>query len=361
MLLYPKREGIELKQDRLTRNKKHSQRREFNGFNQLLSLSHKDGLSRYEYDALGRRSAKITSQGRIDYLWDGDTLLGECQNGDFSWYIFEPGTHKPLFLIKHGELYSYQLDQLGTPLSVTDSNNQIVWQAQYSSFGKATVQVNHIDNPIRFQGQYFDEESGLHYNHFRYYDPHTGRFISQDPIGLLGGINHYQYAPNHINWVDPLGLVCKEQLSSVNGVVFNGRIHRLEKPGQTETTWIAGSWNIDASHRYSEPGIGAVYGGTTKATARAEVEHYDTKFGYDTAKRKHKYKDVNIDNVLDLTSASVREHLGITLEDITATGVGQYNVTHEIGKLANDAGFNAILAPSARNPSGANLVVFGGF
>ncbi|SEA98937.1 RHS repeat domain-containing protein, partial [Alkalimonas amylolytica] len=193
----------------------HSQRREFNGFNQLLSLSHKDGLSRYEYDALGRRSAKITSQGRIDYLWDGDKLLGEYQNGDFSWYIFEPGTHKPLFLIKNGELYSYQLDQLGTPLSVTDSNNQIVWQAHYSSFGKATVTVNQIDNPIRFQGQYYDEESGLHYNHFRYYDPTTGRFISQDPIGLLGGINHYQYAPNHINWVDPLGLVCKEELQAI--------------------------------------------------------------------------------------------------------------------------------------------------
>ncbi|WP_300976273.1 RHS repeat-associated core domain-containing protein [Alkalimonas sp.] len=107
-------------------------------------------------------------------------------------------------------MFSYQLDQLGTPLSVTDSNNQIVWQANYSSFGKATVTVSDIDNPIRFQGQYFDEESGLHYNHFRYYDPTTGRFISQDPIGLLGGINHYQYAPNHINWVDPLGLSCKE-------------------------------------------------------------------------------------------------------------------------------------------------------
>ncbi|WNO61015.1 RHS repeat-associated core domain-containing protein [Rheinheimera sp. MMS21-TC3] len=99
---------------------------------------------------------------------------------------------------------------MGTPLSLTDSDNNIVWQAQYSVFGKAIVTVNKIDNPIRFQGQYFDNESGLHYNHFRYYDPTTGRFISQDPIGLIGGINHYQYAPNHINWVDPLGLSCKE-------------------------------------------------------------------------------------------------------------------------------------------------------
>ena len=107
-------------------------------------------------------------------------------------------------------MYFYQLDQLGTPLSLTDSDNNIVWQANYSVFGKATVTVNTINNPIRFQGQYYDSESGLHYNHFRYYDPQTGRFISQDPIGLLGGINHYQYAPNHINWIDPLGLSCKE-------------------------------------------------------------------------------------------------------------------------------------------------------
>ncbi|WP_272942686.1 RHS repeat-associated core domain-containing protein [Rheinheimera nanhaiensis] len=108
-------------------------------------------------------------------------------------------------------MYFYQLDQLGTPLSLTDSNNNIVWQAHYSVFGKATITVNDIDNPIRFQGQYYDSESGLHYNHFRYYDPQTGRFISQDPIGLLGGINHYQYAPNHINWIDPLGLMAKPE------------------------------------------------------------------------------------------------------------------------------------------------------
>ncbi|OZG73567.1 hypothetical protein BTA51_11230, partial [Hahella sp. CCB-MM4] len=66
------------------------------------------------------------------------------------------------------------------------------------------------ENNLRFQGQYFDEESGLHYNRFRYYDPGCGRFINQDPIGLLGGTNNYQYAPNPIAWIDPFGLSCKE-------------------------------------------------------------------------------------------------------------------------------------------------------
>ena len=62
------------------------------------------------------------------------------------------------------------------------------------------------DQSIRFQGQWHDPETGLHYNRFRYYDPDVGRFIHQDPIGLLGGQNLYQYAPNPINWVDVLGL-----------------------------------------------------------------------------------------------------------------------------------------------------------
>ena len=61
---------------------------------------------------------------------------------------------------------------------------------------------------LRFQGQYHDEETGLHYNRFRYYDPDVGRFASQDPIGLAGGVNTYQYTPNPVGWVDPLGL-CK--------------------------------------------------------------------------------------------------------------------------------------------------------
>lgn len=60
---------------------------------------------------------------------------------------------------------------------------------------------------LRFQGQYFDQETGLHYNIFRHYDPETGRFTQQDPIGLAGGINLYQYAPNPLLWIDPLGWV----------------------------------------------------------------------------------------------------------------------------------------------------------
>ena len=63
-----------------------------------------------------------------------------------------------------------------------------------------------ISNNIHFQGQYFDEETGLHYNRYRYYSPYVGRFVSKDPIGLLGGHNVYGYTTNPVEWVDPLGL-----------------------------------------------------------------------------------------------------------------------------------------------------------
>ena len=106
----------------------------------------------------------------------------------------------------------YQCDHLGTPQELTDAEGEIVWSAQYKAWGiakesiSAAAQAAGIRNPIRFQGQYMDQETGLHYNRHRYYDPEVGRFISKDPIGFAGGLNVYQYAANPIEWIDPWGL-----------------------------------------------------------------------------------------------------------------------------------------------------------
>jgi len=82
-----------------------------------------------------------------------------------------------------------------------------VWQAEYLPFGKVNISVAQIENNLRFPGQYFDTETGLHYNWNRYYDPETGRYIAADPIGLGGGINLYRYAnANPANWYDFDGL-----------------------------------------------------------------------------------------------------------------------------------------------------------
>jgi RHS repeat-associated protein len=111
----------------------------------------------------------------------------------------------------------YQCDQLGTPMELTDADGQIAWSGVYQSWGLAqqelSVRAKHrgTRNPIRFQGQYFDAETGLHYNRNRYYDPIIGRFASKDPIGYFGGFNLYSFAPNPTQWIDPLGLARKPQ------------------------------------------------------------------------------------------------------------------------------------------------------
>ena len=128
--------------------------------------------------------------------------------------LFEYDNHAPLARVDRTEagkpsLYYFHTDQIGTPLEVTSAQGDLVWQARYNAWGEVErFEVQSIEQHLRFQGQYFDAETGLHYNTFRYYDPGVGRFTTQDPIGLLGGDNLYQYAVNPTGWVDPLGLTC---------------------------------------------------------------------------------------------------------------------------------------------------------
>ena len=98
-------------------------------------------------------------------------------------------------------------NQIGTPLELTDREGQIVSQATYKAWGSVEkLTVNAVEQNLRFQGQYFDDETGLHYNTLRYCDPEVGRFVTQDPIGLIGGVNLYSYVSNPLSNVDPLGL-----------------------------------------------------------------------------------------------------------------------------------------------------------
>ena len=110
----------------------------------------------------------------------------------------------------------YQHDQLGTPIQALDKNGNIVWAATYNVFGQATITTPMaardkptITSSLRLPGQVEDTETGLHYNWHRYYDPSIGRYVTQDPIGLAGGINQFAYADNHLNQLDPKGLSAK--------------------------------------------------------------------------------------------------------------------------------------------------------
>ena len=221
----------------------------WNGYNQLIKIENRNGSTEYRYDPLGRRTAKIRNGETTVYHWQEDTLAIESTNGQNTHYLFEPGTFEPLAqfqttspigieredkpaepysydpetdpLLKippepqeqsevRPELVYYQLDHLGTPIAAHNAKGEAVWTAEYEAWGricKETVSDGLKTNiPFRFQGQYYDEESGLHYNRFRYYDPEIGRFVSQDPIGLDGGLNIYVYVKNPVQWVDPSGL-----------------------------------------------------------------------------------------------------------------------------------------------------------
>jgi len=171
-----------------------------------------DAFINMYYDAAGRRVRKAVDGERTFFYWDGDTLLAEKhENEPGREYVFYPGTFEPLALIDTDrEIHYYHNDVNGLPCEVTRPDGRIVWSAAYDAFGRVeALPVGDIRQPLRMQGQYHDEETGLYYNRHRYFDPHTCSFISQDPIGLAGGENLYAYAPNVWGWIDPLGLCPK--------------------------------------------------------------------------------------------------------------------------------------------------------
>ncbi|MBB2494208.1 RHS repeat-associated core domain-containing protein [Aquipseudomonas ullengensis] len=178
----------------------------------------------YRYDAFGRRIAKVVDGKISEFLWQGERLIAESGPAHYRSYIYEPGTFRPLVMLQGegaaAEPFYYQLDHLGTPLELTSTAGEILWSAQYRAYGNvAKLEIADLDNPLRFQGQYFDAETGLHYNRHRYYNPSTGSFLTPDPIKLAGGLNNYRYVPNPTGWVDPLGLNnCPEVNGNSRGV-----------------------------------------------------------------------------------------------------------------------------------------------
>ncbi|MET3444170.1 RHS repeat-associated protein [Variovorax paradoxus] len=241
---------------------------EWDGFNRMASATDQSGVTTtFRYDPMGRRIAKHSGESTTLFGWDGDVLAFEStqsrsaleEGGEQGWsvhYIHERESFVPLVQVRqtralalsettdvkalmdaNGGVYDieqdplwnglqhrtppvfdrrdiafYQCDHLGTPQELTDHEGRVAWSAQYKAWGEARQAISEAGrragfrNPIRFQGQYFDEETGLHYNRYRYYDPASGRFVSQDPIGLAGGVHTMAYAPNSVEFIDPLGL-----------------------------------------------------------------------------------------------------------------------------------------------------------
>ncbi|UOO78255.1 RHS domain-containing protein [Neisseria sp. Dent CA1/247] len=179
----------------------------------------------YAYDPFGRRLSKertdkgaltATAPKQTHFVWDGSRLLQEYNyRGSYSYIYTDQDSYEPLAQIfdnaKDGKQYLsyFHTDQIGIPREMTDQLGNLLWYGEYTAWGRLKTDervYQHAHQPFRLQNQYCDEETGLHYNLFRYYEPDCGRFVNQDPIGLLGGDNFYEFALNAVNWVDTLGL-----------------------------------------------------------------------------------------------------------------------------------------------------------
>ncbi len=185
----------------------------YNHEERLIAVK-RDGntIADYAYNPHGQRVKKATNGIATWYFYNENGLAAEYSSTGqlLKEYHFHPQKTwmtDPLFQRTiTGELYYYHNDHLGTPQQLLDISGNIVWSAQYSAFGKAYITLSTVENNLRFPGQYFDEETGLHQNYFRDYDANTGRYLQEDPLGLASSLNYYAYAyQNPLSFTDPTG------------------------------------------------------------------------------------------------------------------------------------------------------------
>ena len=185
---------------------------------QIKSIKDNDKLiATYQYNHLRQRIAKTTyykdhqtnqtKEETTQYLWDKGLLSAEIKDDKvIRRYVYLD--IMPVAVLDYGydekgklnetKVYSIHTDHLGTPKAITNKNQETVWQIDLDTFGE-TKSIQSKDNfqfNLRFAGQYFDQETGYHYNYHRYYNPKVGRYLTSDPIGLAGGFNSYGYAYN---------------------------------------------------------------------------------------------------------------------------------------------------------------------
>lgn len=181
----------------------------------------------FRYDALGRRTAKRYFGKVTRWVWDGNVPLhewtesimkmqsnaqkekGKAYDKDslITW-LFETGTFVPAAKIQGDKQYSIVSNYLGTPIQMYDGQGNKTWNCTLDIYGKVTnfAENSRCDCPFRYQGQYEDAETDLYYNRFRYYSSKTGLYISQDPIGLVGGFCLFGYVKDANNEIDIWGL-----------------------------------------------------------------------------------------------------------------------------------------------------------
>ncbi|ACX86202.1 RHS protein [Pectobacterium parmentieri WPP163] len=267
-------------------------------------------MARYGYDALGRRTRKTVTWGdsgkqeETRFLWEGFRLLQARQADRTESYLYDPTIWwSPLARITQqpgapdGDIRWFNTELDGAPLEMTDAEGAVRWSGDYGSFGAVNGQTQDSEGlrhgkqaesqSLRYAGQYADEETGLHYNLFRYYDPTVGRFTTQDPIGLAGGINLYQYAPNPLTWIDPLGLACTKGFNRKNNIASKW-VNKLsgKKPDQVHD-FLNSKGYVKSTHRTSPNAT--PHTRYTRTTKNGDVDVLDYHPGGNNAVHKSDY------------------------------------------------------------------------
>ena len=279
--------------------------------NQRLVESHTNStITRYGYDPLGRRLFMETGGRRTLFYWDGDALVGEsvvalnqpkepmsaivsnvvaidqrqeekaraATQHKVREYVYYPETFEPLALIERGEadrsVYHYHNDPNGCPTRLTDAIGEVRWAASYTAWGQISkLHVNGVDNWIRLQGQYEDQNIEVTYNRNRYFDSHAGQYLSTDPLGLRVGSNAYQFAFNPLRNIDPLGLMPWPNPTNVGHHLVPQSLARSTGPGpvaellgsntRTPTFFFSppyASRSHEAIHAAQRPHVGRLQG-----------------------------------------------------------------------------------------------------
>ena len=173
-----------------------------------------DGMevARFEYDLTNRRRKRHSSEGTRLFLYDSYTLRAEVlPTGTIRHYISLPGLAVPIARWGEEGWFYFTYDQIGTAYEVFDDTGSLIATYHAQAYGGARQAygpgASSFESPFGFIGQYRDDDTGLHYNHFRYYDPRLCRFISQDPMRLATGANFYAYPANPNNCVDLCGFM----------------------------------------------------------------------------------------------------------------------------------------------------------
>lgn len=197
----------------------------WNSLGQLDSVVTNGTVVRFGYDGRGRRVRKATNLATTQFIYDGNDQFAELNGsgGVLAEYTYYPGIDQPHSMRRNGVNYYYATDYPGNVVGLIDASGSLINEYRYGPFGGAEYVQESVVNPLRFGARERDAETGLYYHRARYYDPDVGRFISEDPIGLEGGINAYAYTANDpINRRDPAGMEWECKTEKFTAVDENG-------------------------------------------------------------------------------------------------------------------------------------------